>query len=81
MTKNQQTLSAQGRVFYSNARMGMGIRFTSIEPDQNPVIEGWIEELNGEVPETPVKGDPDDTQNLIGQLENILTKLSKKKLY
>jgi hypothetical protein len=54
------------------------VTLASIEPNQVPVIEGWIKELDGDA---PIEGDPDGTQNLIGQLENILTKLSKKNLY
>lgn len=73
MMKNGQTLSVNGRVFYSYARLGMGIRFTSIQPAEIAVVEAWIKELRG------AESVPDDTQDS-GRLETILNQLSNKKL-
>jgi hypothetical protein len=48
IVKNEQTLAVNGRVFYSSAGMGMGIRFAPMQPAKRHLIERWIMELRGE---------------------------------
>jgi hypothetical protein len=48
IVKNEQRLLVNGRVFYSSAGMGMGIRFTPLKPGERHLIERWIIELRGE---------------------------------
>src|SRR5579862_4662472 len=41
---------AEAKVVFSTASMGMGLMFTSIEPEQLVVLEEWLAELSGEGP-------------------------------
>jgi hypothetical protein len=48
------TFVAEARVVFAAAGMGMGLMFTTIEPEQLTTLERWIAELSGEVrPEPP----------------------------
>ena len=38
-------VAALGRVAYARPDMGMGVVFTSIEPEDERILEGWIAEL------------------------------------
>lgn len=48
--KNKIPFAAQGRVAYSSGGMGMGVRFTVVEPEQITLLEKWIKELSGVLP-------------------------------
>ncbi len=50
ITKDQRSFVAQARVVYSKVGMGMGLQFTSVEPQQLPVLEKWLGELSGTAP-------------------------------
>lgn len=45
ISHNDATFSALGVVAYSQANMGMGIRFTDVQLDQHAVLEQWLVEL------------------------------------
>ncbi len=47
ITRNQQTLAANARVLYSTGGMGMGLLFTSIEPEHRHILHQWVGELSG----------------------------------
>lgn len=47
LTKDKQSFVAQARVAYAMAGLGMGLMFTSAEPEQLWVLERWIAELGG----------------------------------
>jgi hypothetical protein len=50
-----RTFVAQCKVVFAQAGMGMGLMFTVIDPEQLPVLKGWLAELSGEVqPDTAV---------------------------
>jgi len=52
-----RTFVAQCKVMFAQAGMGMGLLFTVIDPEQLPVLKGWLAELSGEVqPDTAVLG-------------------------
>ena len=38
-------IPALGRVIYARLELGMGIMFTSIEPEDQRILAGWIAEL------------------------------------
>jgi hypothetical protein len=48
--KNDQAFSAKAIVLYATFGMGMGLKFTSVPPDEVPVLEKWLAELSGEAP-------------------------------
>jgi hypothetical protein len=46
---------AQARVVFAAAGMGMGLAFSTIDPDQLPILKGWLAELSGDIqPDTAV---------------------------
>jgi hypothetical protein len=57
--KDANSFAAQARVVYSTAGMGMGVMFTTIEPEQRWMLEKWLAELRGEssAVEQPKNGD------------------------
>ena len=42
------TFQALGRVVYAPSNAGMGVVFTSIQPNDLSVLENWLSELRGE---------------------------------
>lgn len=40
------TFTARGRVVFVFPNMGMGVMFTSVEENQRPVLQKWLEELS-----------------------------------
>jgi hypothetical protein len=47
LTKDEQTFAAQGKVCYAMPGLGMGLAFTSVEPEQMWTLEKWIVESGG----------------------------------
>jgi hypothetical protein len=45
--KNKTPFTAQGQVAYSSGGMGMGVRFTVLDPEQILLLEKWLGELSG----------------------------------
>jgi hypothetical protein len=68
--KNDKAFSAKAIVLYATLGMGMGVKFTSVEPSEVPVLEKWLAELTGEPTEeteTILKGQiPDHRQEQSG---------------
>lgn len=55
IVNQNKTFVAQARVVFSAAGMGMGLAFTAIDPDQLPVLKGWLAELSSDIqPDTAV---------------------------
>jgi hypothetical protein len=50
ITKEKVSFEADATVVYAKIDMGMGLQFTTIEPQQMGVLERWIGELNGTAP-------------------------------
>lgn len=53
VTKDQKTFQAMAKVANTQAGMGMGVSFTSVEPGQLRILENWIGVLSGALPATP----------------------------
>lgn len=49
LTMEQKSFEAPAKVVCSMIGMGMGLAFTSIEPEQLWVLESWLERLSGEI--------------------------------
>jgi PilZ domain len=62
ITKDEQFFSANATVLYSTGGMGMGLKFTEIEPVQLSVLERWLAELSGELPPEPKGPKKEDLQ-------------------
>lgn len=50
ITKEKVSFEAEATVVYSKIGMGMGLAFTSIDPQQMGVLEKWLGELSGSEP-------------------------------
>jgi PilZ domain len=50
ITKEKVSFEAEATVVYSKIGMGMGLAFTSIDPQQMGVLEKWLNELSGSPP-------------------------------
>ncbi|MGB7751167.1 MAG: PilZ domain-containing protein [Candidatus Acidiferrales bacterium] len=47
VTRDGRTFRTKAKVVYSLNGMGMGMMFTTMEPDQARVLDGWLAELGG----------------------------------
>jgi hypothetical protein len=47
ISRDNQSFKTQAKVVYSKMGMGMGLLFTTAEPDQLRVLGSWLNELNG----------------------------------
>ena len=50
ITRDNVSFKTQGKVAYSNLGMGMGVLFTTAEPDQLQSLGKWLTELSGGKP-------------------------------
>jgi len=50
ITSEQRAFEAQANVVYSKTGMGMGLAFTTVEPEQLMVLDRWLAELGGTAP-------------------------------
>lgn len=50
LTNERKTFQVQARVVYAQQGMGMGLAFTTPEPDQLWILEKWLGKLSGELP-------------------------------
>jgi len=50
LTNEKSSFVADAKVVYSKIGMGMGLEFTSIDPQQAGVLDKWIGELSGTAP-------------------------------
>jgi hypothetical protein len=53
LTKENRSFDAQAEVVYSLGGMGMGVKFTEVEPEQLWTVEKWLGELSGELQSEP----------------------------
>ena len=58
VTKEGRTFKTKAKVVYSLNGMGMGMMFTTTEPDQVRVLEAWLNELSGGTLEEPAPPAP-----------------------
>ncbi len=47
VTRGNQSFKTQAKVVYSKTGMGMGLLFTTAEPDQLRILGSWLHELSG----------------------------------
>jgi hypothetical protein len=47
VTRDNQSFRTQAKVVYSKTGMGMGLLFTTSEPDQLRILGSWLNELSG----------------------------------
>ena len=47
ITRDNQSFKTQAKVVYSKMGMGMGLLFTTAEPDQLRALGSWLHELSG----------------------------------
>jgi len=47
VTRDNQSFKTQAKVVYSKAGMGMGLLFTTAEPEQLRTLGSWLHELSG----------------------------------
>lgn len=59
ISREKQTLTANARVLYSTGGMGMGLLFTSIEPDHRQILHRWVGELSGSGAPSTLAPEPD----------------------
>lgn len=50
LTSEGRSFDARARVAYETPGVGMGLAFSSIEPDQLWVLEKWLGKLSGQLP-------------------------------
>lgn len=50
LTSEKASFTAEAKVVYSKVGMGMGLQFTSVDPQEMGVLEKWIGELSGTAP-------------------------------
>ncbi|MFZ0640253.1 MAG: PilZ domain-containing protein [Candidatus Acidiferrales bacterium] len=70
LTFEQKTFEAKARVVYTQMGMGMGLVFTSVEPDQLFVLEKWLGNLSGKIPPERMAQEPQGfAQQEVGRAE------------
>ena len=47
VTRDNESFKTQAKVVYSKTGMGMGLLFTTAEPDQLRILGSWLNELSG----------------------------------
>lgn len=50
LTNEEKIFETRARVVYETPGVGMGLAFTSVEPDQLWVLEKWLGRLSGQLP-------------------------------
>ncbi len=93
VTSAGRTFKTKAKVVYSLNGMGMGMMFTTTEPDQARVLDGWLAELGGllhlepdptkldeAAPETLVEPPPVVDQELRDIVRELIVVLSRKSI-
>jgi hypothetical protein len=90
ITRDARTFRTKAKVVYSLNAMGMGLMFTSTEPDQARVLESWLDELSGgtlvepdapaSVPELPVEVADGADQKLRDIVRELVVLLNRKSI-
>jgi len=60
LTREARTFEAQAEVVYSLLGMGIGLKFTEVDPEQFRIVEKWLAELSGEMLPEPELQQPSD---------------------
>ena len=58
LTFERKTFEAKARVVYAQQGMGMGLAFSTVEPDQLWVLEKWLGALSGQLPPELTEEEP-----------------------
>jgi hypothetical protein len=93
VTREGRTFKTKAKVVYSLNGMGMGMMFTTTEPDQARVLDAWLAELGGLIhlepdpaklgeaaPEAPVDPAPAVDQELRDIVRELIVVLSRKSI-
>jgi hypothetical protein len=93
VTSAGRTFKSKAKVVYSLNGMGMGMMFTTTEPDQARVLDGWLAELGGllhlepdpakmdaAAPEALVEAAPVIDQELRDIVRELIVVLSRKSI-
>jgi PilZ domain len=91
VTHEGRTFKTKAKVVYSLNGMGMGMMFTTMEPDQARVLDGWLAELGGlihlepnaakpDAPEAVVEAAPVVDQELRDIVRELIVVLSRKSI-
>jgi hypothetical protein len=93
VTRDGRTFKTKAKVVYSLNGMGMGMMFTTMEPDQARVLDGWLAELGGLIhlapdkatldaatPEVVVEAAPVVDQELRDIVRELIVVLSRKSI-
>ncbi len=88
VTRDARTFRTKAKVIYSLNAMGMGLMFTSTEPDQVRVLESWLDELSGGTlvepdapePEAPVAVAQSTDQELRDIVRELIVVLNRKSI-
>jgi PilZ domain len=93
VTKEGRTFKTKAKVVYSLNGMGMGMMFTTTEPEQARVLDAWLAELGGLLHlepepiaagaatlETPVEAAPVVDQELRDIVRELIVVLSRKSI-
>jgi hypothetical protein len=57
ITSEKRSFEAHADVVYSKTAMGMGLAFTTVEPEQLSILDRWLAELSGAAPFEPERGE------------------------
>src|SRR5271170_6655013 len=88
VTRDGRTFRTKAKVVYSLNGMGMGMMFTTMEPDQARVLDGWLAELGGLIhlepdpakPGALVEAAPVVDQELRDIVRELIVVLSRKSI-
>jgi hypothetical protein len=58
LTYERKSFEAKARVVYAQQGMGIGLAFTTVEPDQLWVLEKWLGALSGQLPPELTEEEP-----------------------
>ncbi len=90
LMKENRAFEAHAEVVYSLVGMGMGVKFTEVEPEELWTVEKWLGELSGELlpePDVQLQAEPScdegkpadkDFQVLSEVLNDLLTEIMKR---
>jgi hypothetical protein len=57
ITSEKRSFEAHADVVYSKTGMGMGLAFTTVEPEQLNILDRWLAELSGAAPFEPERSE------------------------
>jgi len=69
--RDLRRFEAEAVVAYASVPMGMGLSFTAIKPEYQPVLQSWIAELSGERPSEAQMAPSGVEAGLLTAIENL----------